>query len=411
MLGRGRILAWSGVLLIAELLTLAFITAGTHGLIVTLDRPASTDFVSFYAAGALADAGTPALAYHAAEHYAAEQQATQAGIGYVLFFYPPVFLLLCAPLARLPYLAAFLVFAGLTLAPYLLVLQRVVGERGWAAMLPGLAFPAVLWSIGIGQNALLTASLFGAATLLLDRRPAMAGLLFGALCYKPHLGLLVPVALAAGGHWRSFVAAGASALGLVLLSVVAFGVQTWHDFFAAFAGSPEIYQSGQVTFTAMVSVFGAARLLGLPPAAAYAAQGVAALLAAGFVAVVWRRRPSLPLRAASLIAATLEAVPLLLFYDLVLACVAIAWLVREARAAGYLPGEKLVFGGIFLVPLISRSAASGFTVPIGPLAGAALIGLVMVHLRTQRPGERRRLGASGRSVAPLHGGLTIMWDG
>jgi len=42
---------------------------------------------------------------------------------------------------------------------------------------------------------------------LLERRPVAAGLLFGLLCYKPHFGLLVPVALASGGYWRSFAAA------------------------------------------------------------------------------------------------------------------------------------------------------------------------------------------------------------
>jgi hypothetical protein len=75
-----------------------FLVAGTHGLIVPLAGPTSTDFVSFYAAGALADAGTPELAYDQAAHDAAEQRATAAGVEYRFFYYPPVFLLLCAAL-------------------------------------------------------------------------------------------------------------------------------------------------------------------------------------------------------------------------------------------------------------------------------------------------------------------------
>jgi hypothetical protein len=115
--------------------------AGTYGLIVPLAGPTSTDFVSFYAAGALADAGTPELAYDQAAHDAAEQRATAAGIEYRFFYYPPVFLLLCAALARLPYLAAFLVFEVATLALCLIVMREILAagrrsSRFWRSRQP-----------------------------------------------------------------------------------------------------------------------------------------------------------------------------------------------------------------------------------------------------------------------------------
>ena len=72
-LGRRRIIAYGAILLVLELAGFAFLVAGTHGLIVPLDKPTTTDFVSFYAAGKLAAAGTPALAYDQAAHYAAEK--------------------------------------------------------------------------------------------------------------------------------------------------------------------------------------------------------------------------------------------------------------------------------------------------------------------------------------------------
>ena len=89
-------------LLAIEVACFLFFVAGTHGLIVRLATPTSTDFVSFYAAGSLADAGTPGLAYDRAAHYAAEERAAEPGIAYNFFYYPPVFLLVCAALARLP---------------------------------------------------------------------------------------------------------------------------------------------------------------------------------------------------------------------------------------------------------------------------------------------------------------------
>jgi alpha-1,2-mannosyltransferase len=101
-LDRDRVLAYCRILLAAEIGIFVFLVAGTHGLIVPLAGPTSTDFVSFYAAGALADAGTPELAYDPAAHEAAEQRATAPGVEYRFFYYPPVFLLLCAFLARCP---------------------------------------------------------------------------------------------------------------------------------------------------------------------------------------------------------------------------------------------------------------------------------------------------------------------
>src|SRR5262249_35495523 len=69
-----------GVLLTLELAVFPFMVAGTHGLIVPLEKPTSSDFVSFYAAGKLAAAGVPQSAYNMAEHHAAEERATEAGI-------------------------------------------------------------------------------------------------------------------------------------------------------------------------------------------------------------------------------------------------------------------------------------------------------------------------------------------
>ena len=66
-------------------------------------------------------------------------------------------------------------------------------------MLLALAYPAVLINIGHGQNGFLTAALLGGALVILDRRPIVAGILFGLLVYKPQFGLMIPLALIAGG--------------------------------------------------------------------------------------------------------------------------------------------------------------------------------------------------------------------
>jgi len=375
LLNRRRIGLCCGVLLALQVAGFLFIVAGTHGWIVPLTQPTTTDFVSFYAAGALANDGTPALAYDHAAHLAAEERATAAGIGYQFFNYPPVFILLCALLARLPYLVAFVVFEGATLVLYLVVACRILGDRSATALVALCAFPMVFWNLGLGQNAFLTAALFGAATLLVDRRPIPAGLLFGALCYKPQFGVLVPFALAAAGQWRAFAVAGLSVAALVLASLALFGAGTWAAFFATVGDSPAMYQSGRILFAGMANIFGAARLLGTGAPIAYALQAAASLVAALVVVIVWRRPLSLPTRAATLAAATLIAAPLALLYDLMLGTIAAAWLVRDGNSPAAWAWQKLALAGLFLLLLDGRGLSESWHVPVFPLAAIALFAI------------------------------------
>jgi alpha-1,2-mannosyltransferase len=374
---RRRIITLCAILLAVELGGFSFLVAGTHGWIVPLAEPASTDFVSFYAAGSLADAGTPELAYDQPAHQAAEERATEPGIQYRFFYYPPVFLLLCAGLARLPYLEAFLVFEAASLALYLFVTRRILQETGWAPLVPLLAFPAVFWTLGLGQNSFLTAALFGAGLLCIDRRPVVAGVLFGALCYKPHFGVLVPVALIAGGHWRALAAAVVSVAALCGLSLILFGWGTWHDFLAEAALSHATYVSGKVSFGGFVTPFGATLLLGATASAAYAVQAAATLIAALLVAWVWRSGRPLAIRAATLAAATLVAVPVALVYDLMLAAVAAAWLTRDE--GGLSAWENATMAVLVVLALDPRDVAEAWHFPVAPLVAIAVLALTAMR--------------------------------
>jgi len=365
-LNRRRVAAWGIVLLAEEILLVFVIGLWLHSPLVEAEHPTSTDFVSFYAAGKLALAGTPALAYDQTAHHAAEQQATAPGVPYMLFIYPPVFLPLCAGLATLPYLVAFVLFQLVTLAAFAWVMRGVLGETGWAWLPPVLAFPAVFWTVGLGQNAFLTAALLGGFTLLIDRRPVTAGILLGMVCYKPHFGLLAPVALLAGRHWRAFGAATIMIAVLVGTSIGLFGWKTWEAWLATFAASPAIYASGRIAFGGMVTPFGGARLLGFDPGHAYAIQAMATATMVAVVAWVWGRRMSRPSRGATLLVATLLAVPLALFYDMLLGLVAIGWLIREARVHGFLPWEKILLLAIYAAALATWTVGTAWHVPLGP---------------------------------------------
>jgi alpha-1,2-mannosyltransferase len=395
-LTRDRVIAWSSVMFIIELLVLVFLALWQRGLLGPAGNSPASDFVSFYAAGKLAIAGTPQLAYDQSAHYLVQQYVTGTSAAHQFFFYPPVFMLLCAPLATMSYLVAFAVFVIATLAIYLAVMAALVREPAPTWVPPVLAFPAVFWTIGLGQNAFLTAALFGGFTLLLKRRPLAAGLLLGLLCYKPHFGLLVPVALLAGREWRAIVGAAISISGLIVLSLAVFGWETWTAYLAAFVHSDQVYTTGRVDFAGVITPFGASRLLGLDTSVAYAIQIVATMVAVIIVALVWRRSTNHNLRCATLLAATLFAVPLALLYDQLLLCAAVAWLIREARQTGLLNWEAPVLVATYPVSLITLTVGQGYHVPLGLLTTGAVLALCL-----RRTWQSLPMPAVRDYVAPL----------
>ena len=363
-----RVAAWSAILLVAECLAFLFFVAGTHGWIVKLTVPTTTDYVSFYAAGRLAADGTPALAYNPAAHYLAEQAATASGIGYVYFFYPPTFLLLCRLLALLPYLLSFIIFEFVTGVAWLAGLARILGRPDRAWLLPCLACPALFWNVGLGQNALLTASLFAFATVALESQPWIAGLLFGALCYKPHFGLLIPIALLFGRQWRSIAGAACSLTGLTLLSIGIFGWRVWLAFLHVFLASRSTFEAGRVTLSHLVTPFGAALLVGMTTSWAYRVQAATSLFAACCVAWLWWRDERPGLRHAALITGTLLSVPIALTYDLLSAVVAAAWLIRDAADQGRPDRDAPLLGLLFLTPLAGPALGRALHLQLAPFA-------------------------------------------
>lgn len=375
---------YATILFAFELAMFGFFVAGTHGLVVSLSGPATTDFVSFYGAGSLTNAGTPFLAYDRIAHHAAEQRATQPGIGYNYFYYPPPFLLICAILARLPYLAAFFTFQAVTMGGCLLAVRAILPH---VRMICLLAFPAVFWTLGTGQNAFLSACLFASGTLLVDRRPVLAGLALGALCYKPHFGVLIPVALVAGGHWRVLAGAAASTAAITGLSIALFGWETWHAFLLAAAKSQSVYTTHSIDLAGLASPFGATLVLGGGVSLAYVIQGLVTLMVSIAVGFAWKRNVSLPARAAILIAATPLAIPVVMFYDLMLVGVAMAWLVRAGWTGGFPPWHRTALGVVFLMPLLSGNLDGDSKLLIAPLTALGGFALAFSQVRYEQSSQ------------------------
>ncbi|MGI4954066.1 MAG: glycosyltransferase family 87 protein, partial [Janthinobacterium lividum] len=265
-----------------------------------------------------------------------------------------------------------------------------VGPGAW--LVPVLAFSPVFWNIVEGQNAFLTAALLGGGVLLADRRPVLAGMLFGAACYKPHFGLLVPVALLAGRRWRSVAAAAGVVVGLGGLSWLLYGTATWAAYLRLFLDSGHEYGAGRVSFSGMVGTFGASRLAGVAVPAAMVLQGLAGLAAAGVVGWIWWRGASHAVRAAALLSGTMLAVPMALLYDQLITLMALCWLVQEGRCRGFLRGERPLLAGAFLLAVASFPLAATLSLPLAPVPAAILLGLCGARAIPQRSGRAAGTG-------------------
>ena len=384
------------VFLLIQICCFGFIVAGTHGAFAPQPvPPTTTDFASFYSAGRLANRGAAPAAYDPAAHRAVEYLVVAPGVEEKRFLNPPVFLLICGPLARLPYLAAFVMFEAATFSVWLALSTHIAGGGSLAALTLA-CIPSVWWALGWGQNSFLSASLMGAGTLLLRRRPLLAGMAFGVLCFKPHFGILLPVALLAGRHWRAVSGAILSVATLCVLSMAWFGMVTWHAFLVMAQHARATIETG-IQLAGHVDTGGALRLLGTAAATSWAVQAAVSAIAAACVAWLWKRAATEPsdscqaVANAGLIAGTLTAMPFVLFYDLVMAGVAAAWLARAARQDGWRPHEPAILAATMLVDLCAYPAAAILHLAIGALVPVALLSLALRRSATHGPNPFRRL--------------------
>jgi hypothetical protein len=187
-------------------------------------------FLVFYAAARAFFAGKLALVYDI-DAFTQYQNALLADrfprpLHFRPFFYPPTWLLMLLPFGLLGVASAYSAFMSLTAA----AATALVGRRDWWGWLAVVTSPAAVWVVLAGQNTFFSIALFYGGFRLLDRTPAVAGILFGLLSYKPQIWVLVPLALFAARQWRGLGWAIGTAFALSLASIAMFGFDVWLAF-------------------------------------------------------------------------------------------------------------------------------------------------------------------------------------
>ncbi|SNB74492.1 Protein of unknown function [Rhodoblastus acidophilus] len=372
---RCRAYAW--ILIAFGFTMILALLATAHGNVGFDGQPLGTDFSQVYVAGLSVHEGAPALAYDNAAHAAHQKAVFGPATPFYPWGYPPLFLVVAALLAFLPYLGALVLWQGLGLAAYLAVLRAIWPQGQGPVLMAGLAFPAVAINLMHGQNGLATAAAMGAGALLLPTRPLVAGVCFGLVAYKPQFGLLVPLALLAARNWRALLAATATVLVECAGATALFGLDVWRAFLGSLAFSREaVIEQGGAGWAKMQSVFAAIRALGGAVPLAYAGQTAAALVCAAVVVWLYARRADPRLAGAALLTGALLSTPYCMDYDMLAIAPALALLAAVVMERGALPYEKSIMALAFVAPLLARPLGSAAPIPLGALSMAALLAAI-----------------------------------
>jgi hypothetical protein len=372
-LTRERAGLWAFAMLIGFAAGIAALFLSAHNNLDYSGRPIGTDFSNVYTAGVAVLHGQPELPFDPEKQYHAEQAIFGHATPFYGWHYPPYFLLIAAPLATMPYLPALIVWQLATMALYLgalLLLLRggpapqLADEKMWPAL--ALGFTAVFVNLTHGHNGFLTAALFGGALALLEKRPIVAGILFGLLAYKPQFAIVLPLALAAAGQWRAIASATATVALLSIAVTLLFGVGVWSAFLESMHFTRTVVlEQGGTGFHKIQSVFAWVRLWHGSVSLAYALQMMTTLGVALSLALVWRSEASLAIKGALLCFAAILATPYSLDYDLMILAPAIALLVADGVANGFAPWRLTLLTALWLTPIADRQIALAL-IPLGP---------------------------------------------
>jgi arabinofuranan 3-O-arabinosyltransferase len=363
-------------------------------LVNAVGRPFGDDWVNYWSAAYLALHGRAAEIYDLNAFHAFQQTIVGSPLDGYHYSYPPVMLLMSAPFALIPYVPG--LFAWLIAGWYAFYRALKLAMPGRGVLLLALASPAVLINAVGGQNGTWTAALLGGGLGLLERRPYLAGALFGLMVYKPHLALLVPVALAAGRQWRAIVAAAVTAALILGASWLIFGPELWAHYARNLTALRHVILEEDIS-PRMVSVFIAMRSLGASVATAYWVQGAFAAVACLAVAVVWFRNTLAALKNAVLLLATCLTAPYLQDYDLVFGAIVVAWLwqqpVESERAERAL---QIGCGLLLVLPLVAAALKHLTGIAFGPLF---VLPLFVVALRMSFGAQSAALSASSTQLS------------
>ncbi|WP_245521005.1 MULTISPECIES: glycosyltransferase family 87 protein [unclassified Mesorhizobium] len=359
---------------------LALWTFDEHGFSELSDRLPYWDFTNLWAGGRMALDGHVAWLFDVDSYRAALRRMFSPDLPNQEWSYPPSILVFGVPLALLPIFAAYFIWTfGTVFCLWLAVRPLKLGKLAEAAVL---VCPAVFINAIFGQNGALTTALLIGGLAVAPKRPILAGLLFGLLTIKPHLGILVPFCLLASGNWRAIAAAALSSAALFILTGLSLGFDVWHLFWTETrplmtaileAPYPQPYQANAAT------MFFLARACGAGLTVAYAMQAAATIAAICAAIWVWLPRRQVVHGERVVLTAVLATVatPYGYSYDTVGLAVAVAYLFSRRASM-----PRIFLALVWLYPAIAH-LVNGIGLGIGVLVPLSLSAWMLADIRAR----------------------------
>ncbi|MEX0307502.1 MAG: glycosyltransferase family 87 protein [Ruegeria sp.] len=285
------------------------------------------DFKVFWAAGHLAHLGDPLAAFDI--NRLAEIHEASMEDEWMIWSYPPAFLVALKPLGALSFSQAWAIFSAISIVAMFLAVRPFacgITPVWFAFALP----PAILPNLYMGQTtALWTAGLLAALAALQNGRLVLAGFFIGLLTLKPQLGLLIPLALVASGAWKTIISATITTIVISLMATLVVGVGYWAEMRDMMELHFETIRYSIQSMTLMLSPYSLLASIGLPDSVALALQWTLTALAGVAVFVAWRNpKVGFDLRAAVLILGISLSAPYFWFYEAGLVAMAALFLLR-----------------------------------------------------------------------------------
>jgi hypothetical protein len=364
------------------LLLTAFMTTSDSGV-----RALGTDYRVFWSAARLALQGDWLVPFDMAALAAVHDVNPEE---WMPWLYPPGYLMLIAPFGIPAFAPSFLAFTLLGLALIAWAVRPFVGGST-VAWLAFVLAPAYLPTLLLGQNSLIWfAGFIAACAALRDGRYVLAGVFIGCLTLKPQLGVMLPIALAAAGLWRTILVAALVALLLAALPTLVTGLDYWPLFLERLGEQGDKLLASIHRLDLMVGALYLLVRMGVDPEQALILQGALVLVSAVSVFIVWRSdRVELDVKIATLLAAMFLSAPYLWYYEAVIMALCGLFLVRggilDRRAPSILLLTVLWFGaGLQAMNVFVDLGGERFPwAVINTPAMLLCLGLCLMHLRAQ----------------------------
>jgi Glycosyltransferase family 87 len=302
------------------------INLSTPGLRDRSGQLKGTDFIHFYVLGSLALDGQAAALYdYSAQAAHSVAQVPESTGVYYLPIYGPQMSLLFAPLARLPYAWALLVWSLITTSIYALccaafwkTCAALRADRSTVIILAA-GSPAFFNLVAHGQNSAIALACFTAAFFALrHEKRFLAGLAIGTLIYKPPLGLAAACVFGLTFEWRIVAGAIAGAAAQLGAAWRYYGRDVMEAYWHSVRDVGDIRPLLDVKPYQMHSLASFWTSLLPWPHLAVGLYFVSAAATVVVACLMWRARAPLSLRYAVLLLATALVSPHLNVYDLVI---------------------------------------------------------------------------------------------